>query len=146
FASDGSNTGSGWMIDDVSITTGPPQFHNPEGFELGVGDWSADNGLWQIGPSDNCFSGTQCAGAPLTGSYANGANTRLISPPITLNASQGQIPLLVFRHWFSIENGFDYGVVQIAVDGSQWTNISNTYTGSSVTWTQPPPIDLSQYT
>ena len=40
---------SGWYIDEVRIVTGPITFNNPENFELGLGDWFAERGTWQVG-------------------------------------------------------------------------------------------------
>jgi hypothetical protein len=45
-----SQTAVGWDIDDIALVTGTPVFNNPEGFESGEGDWSAESGTWEVGP------------------------------------------------------------------------------------------------
>ncbi len=144
FGSDSSGAGAGWMIDDIAIARGVVAFPNPEDFEAGIGDWSADNGLWEVGTSPSCYAGA-CAATVLAGNYANGANSRLVSPPKKIDPAPGQVPLFVFRHRFSTENGYDSGVVQVSVDGGAWTAVAGPFTGSSGVWTQPPPIDLTSY-
>ena len=45
-------------------------------FEFGIGDWSADNGLWEVGiptvgPDSNAHSGQNCVGTLLGGNYGS---------------------------------------------------------------------------
>ncbi|MCG8608526.1 choice-of-anchor J domain-containing protein, partial [bacterium] len=146
FTSDPFDVDNGWYIDDVSIEQGPAGFRNPEDFELGVGNWSADNGLWEVGvpgvgpPAAN--SGKNVAGTVLNGNYPDHANTRFISPEITLTTQTGRTPLLCFWHWF--RNTDDEGRVQISANGGPWETISNLFEGTSVVWTQVC-IDLAAY-
>src|SRR5258705_4228766 len=61
FQDDGGDTGypsysptitPGWYIDEVTIVTGPitaPTPNVPVSFENGLGDWSAERGMWQVG-------------------------------------------------------------------------------------------------
>ena len=87
FTSDGSFEYNGWYLDDVALITGPYQevVNKVISFETGWGDWSADNGQWEVGPPtvgpDTVVSGLNCAGTVLGGNYAEHSNTRLISPP-----------------------------------------------------------------
>lgn len=147
FASGTYNNGNGWYIDDVSIVKKVVPFYNPEDFELGVGDWSADNGLWQVGIATagppSAHSGQNVAGVVLGGNYPSGANTRLISPKITLNPLPGQFPVLFFWHWFRLSD--DQGRVQISVNEGPWQTVGGSYTGTSPVWTQASPVDLSAY-
>ena len=131
--------------------TGPIVFSNPEGFELGLGDWSAESGTWEVGiPTSGpggSYNGTQCAATWLGGNYEDYNSSRLISPIFTVPSSNDN-PRLRFWQWFSFsrDNGTDFGKVQIKVDGeTTWTDISGqyTHTGSSV-WSGPS-IDLSAY-
>ena len=51
----------GWYVDDVALLTGTPVFNNPEGWENGLGDWYAENGVWEVGvptsgPSPNTYN------------------------------------------------------------------------------------------
>jgi bacillopeptidase F (M6 metalloprotease family) len=49
FSSNSLWESSGWYIDDISLVTGPIVFNNPEGWENGLGDWSAESGTWEVG-------------------------------------------------------------------------------------------------
>jgi len=49
FKSGTYNSSTGWYIDDISILTGSKNYNNPEDWELGVGDWYAERGSWEIG-------------------------------------------------------------------------------------------------
>jgi hypothetical protein len=115
---------------------------------MGVGSWSADNGLWEVGVPTvgptNAHSGQNCAGTVLGGNYSSNANTRLISPEITLTAIPGQNPMLFFYQWHVIENNDDNGYVQLSVNGGDWQTVSNPITGSSQAWSQSG-VDLSAY-
>ena len=148
FTSDWVSTYNGWYIDDVSIETDVVIFPNPEDFELGIGNWSADNGLWEVGiPSSgpaNAHSGQNCAGTVLSGNYPNDANTRLISPEINLTPASGQTPMLFFYHWYIIENNDDKGFIQISVNGGEWETVSGQITGTNETWSQFG-LNLSDY-
>ena len=151
FISSDSETDNGWYIDDVSISKGPDIFHNPEDFEIGSGDWSADNGLWEIGTPTvgptSTHSGENCAGTILNGNYNNSANTRLVSPEVTLTSQSGQSPELFFWEWHRMDNNpndYDYGVVQISVNGGSWQTISDPYDEYSEVWAQSF-VSLSAY-
>jgi uncharacterized repeat protein (TIGR01451 family) len=139
------NTSSGWYIDEVAVVTGALVFNNPEGWEQGIGDWSAERGTWEIGKpaSGTAYSGINCAATTLSGNYHEGVDSRLVSPPFMVPAAD-QNPRLRFWHWFSFNAG-DYGQVQISTDNITWTTISTTFANtSSNAWTYPL-IDLSAY-
>ena len=140
---------SGWYIDDLEVITGDPVFANPEGWESGLGDWSADLGTWEIGtptsgPGAAYNESSQCAATVLKGNYHSTVSSRLTSPFFTVPAA-AQNPRLRFWHWYSIASN-DYGVVQIKAAGeSEWTEISAHYTStSSGVWTRPY-LDLTAY-
>jgi len=142
---------NGWYVDDVAILRGPVQFPNPCNFESGAGDWSADNGLWQVGTPSvgpaGCHSGEYCAGTVLAGNYPDFADTRLISPEITLTSDPRQIPGLYFWHWFRLYesvHGPDQGQVQVSVEGRAWETVFGPFSGVSPVWTQVY-VDLSAY-
>ncbi|MCF8357088.1 MAG: choice-of-anchor J domain-containing protein [Melioribacteraceae bacterium] len=148
FSSDYYTNCNGWYIDDISIETDIVIFPNPENFELGIGNWFTDNGLWEVGiPStgpDSTHSGQNCAGTVLDGNYSSYTNTRLISPNINLTPIQGETPWLFFYHWFIIENGDDVGVIQISENGGEWQTVSSQFTGTNETWSQFG-LDLSDF-
>lgn len=90
-----------------------------ENFEAGWGSWWADNGVWDVGvPTSGpeaTHSGIHCAGTILDGNYPNDANTRLISPTISLPAVTGDETIsLKFWQWFDIENDDDQIFLQIS--------------------------------
>ena len=142
FVSDYPYSETGWYIDDVSVVSGSENFVNPEDFEIGMGDWYGDNGLWQVGipivGPDYVHSGQNCAGTLLNGNYPSDANTRLVSPQITLTPLTGQLPELFFWHWYIMESG-EQGRVQISVNDGAWQSLpgfGGPYNGSNTSWSQ----------
>lgn len=143
---------NGWYIDDIMIKKGPPIFRNPEDFEAGIGDWSADNGVWEIGKPTSgpttAHSGQNCAATILSGNYPTYTNTLLISPEIKLITEPNEVPGLYFWHWFRINEddfyGPDQGFVMISVNRGTWKTIAGPYSGISERWTQSY-ADLSAY-
>jgi hypothetical protein len=119
-------------------------------FEYGWNDWSADNGVWEVGHPDSVViphSGSNCAGTVLNGSYPN-SNSRLVSPAITFpSIGAGEALRLRFWHWFKFA-GYDLGQVQIQIDSlgvwQSWKKISGDYVGSSPYWT-PSEVEISAY-
>lgn len=120
-------------------------------FEGGLGDWSADNGMWEVGPpavrTGECFEGGQCAGTqigPIVG--------RLISPPVVLPAVAGEEELLLsFHHWYSYGPDFQgSGTIEVSTfdfqkDGwSQWEPVGDSFIGKNVAWSLQD-VDLSAY-
>jgi len=149
FTTDNNYSYQGWYIDDVSIEKKVVTFPNPEDFESGMGDWSGDNGLWEVGnPTagpDSAHSGQQCAGTVLAGNYPTYANTRLISPEIKLPPAGEEKFLLKFWHWYIMEDADDQGVVQVSVNSGEWRTISTTeFDGTNNAWSQYV-ADLSNY-
>ncbi|HEV2208288.1 MAG TPA: choice-of-anchor J domain-containing protein [Verrucomicrobiae bacterium] len=148
-AVDGNATAQGWYVDDISVITGTPVLDNPEGFELGIGDWYAEQGSWQVGqptkangPPTNsvgsqAHSGTNCAVTILNANYPSTMNSRFISPPLTLPPASSS-PYLRFWHWYNFGSGFygsDYGEVQIKAGTNAWQTLASShYTGSSGGW------------
>jgi len=156
FVSDGPGyEGPGWYVDDVALVTGTPVFNNPEGFEGGIGDWYAENGTWQVGtptksdgPLTNALgfrahSGSNCAVTVLNADYPYSVSSRLVSPGFAV-PSANQYPRLRFWHWFSTQDGPDYGQVQIRVGTNPWQALSGQYTGLCGGWTEPS-LDLTAY-
>lgn len=147
FISGSFNNEVGWYIDDIKVEKKTCVFINPEDFEIGVRDWGADNGLWQVGepkvgPS-NAHSDKYCAGTVLNGNYPNSSSTRFISPEIKLTLKEGETPVLYFWHWFRLVD--DKGEVQISVNKGPWQTIAGPFTGTSPVWTQAPAVNLSAF-
>ncbi len=132
-----------------------------EDFEAGLGDWHADNGVWEVGTPtagpDSCHSGSLCAGTVLSGDYPNGTDSHFISPTIMLPAVTGTDEIhLRFWHWFSyyIDTTviYDFGQVTVSeyVEDGQagaWSSflpVSTEVRGTSAIWTQSD-VDLTAY-
>lgn len=142
----GTNPGPGWYIDRTAIVTGLPMVANPEDFEDGIGDWSAERGSWQIGTptgSPDCHSDSLCAATVLDNNYVDNVDTRLISPPFIVPEADEQ-PSLLFWHWFSFGGG-DNGEVQISTDGGVTWDSLHTVSGSSSGVWSPSTHDLTPH-
>src|SRR6185295_18659912 len=118
---------SGWYVDDLEIWRGVPVLPNPEGFEGGLGDWSVDQGVWQIGvPTSgpgSAHTGSNVAATVLSGNYPAFQDSRLISPAVVLpSVGAGEVLQLRYWEWFSYSS-YDSGTVQISVanpTNGQW--------------------------
>ncbi|MEZ5044096.1 MAG: choice-of-anchor J domain-containing protein [Saprospiraceae bacterium] len=150
FVSDSdNNVGAGWYIDEVRIEKKEAVYDLsaiPEGFEIGIADWHADNGIWQVGIPQNvgpqsAHAGSQCAGTIIGGNYPVYSNSRLISPEIQLPSLGGtEILQLGFWHWWDFDDWSgtgDVGTVQISINNGAWQNLSTVeYDNDSKAWTQ----------
>ncbi|MFZ5813775.1 MAG: S8 family serine peptidase [Bacillota bacterium] len=122
--------------------------------EGGEGSWShsGTNDPWQWGVPTHgpgsAASGMNLWGTNLADDYSEGTNASLVTPPIDLSGLS--TVSLQFSHWYSLERNFDFGRVEITVNGgSSWTQLAQ-YTspasgGAPVGW-ESPIIDLSAYT
>ena len=167
------NSAQGWYVDDIALETGAPVFNNPEGWENGIGDWSAEQGLWQVGsptkgngaPLDalgfQCHEGSNCASTLLAEGYPACPNptcypqptSRLVSPPFTVPPASTN-PSLRFWHWYSLGpptgGAGDWAVVEIRAGSNTWEPLPDcsgstvTYTLNSGSWSEPC-YDLSSY-
>ena len=82
----------------------------------------------------------------LTGNYPVGANSRFISPAITVPAAN-QYPRLRFWQYYSFfsgDCGADYGVVEVRVGTNAWQAVSPQYVNNAGSWSEPS-IDLTAY-
>lgn len=142
--------GIGDVCDDDPVHTGDLFWD----FESGQGEWSIDNGLWEVGTPTSgpsaCYSDSQCAGTVLAGNYTPDADSRLISAPIELPTVSGSDELHVrFWQWFSYSSA-DSGKIQISVwdEGSgswqAWQDISSLITNASGGWSRMD-VDVTFY-
>ncbi len=135
--------GQGWYVDDVAVVTGEPVLNS---FESGEGDWSVEDGTWEIGKPTSgpnaAHTGTNCAATILAGNYTNNVDSRLISPPFAIPTNSSAA--LSFWHWYKFNNAL--GFVEVSTDGSTWNQISPTYLNGSTggVWTNIS-LDLSVY-
>ncbi len=141
-AADGS-VNDGWNVDEVRVIKGDYTvgFTNglTESFELGLGDWHAETGTWQVGvPTSGpnaAHSGTNCLATVLGANYEDDRSSRFISPSFVV-PSADQLPRLRFWEWFSI-GGHDYVQVQIKVGTNAWQALGDQITLDSFNrWTR----------
>jgi len=101
-----------------------------EDFESGLGEWTVDNGVWEVGTPTSgpmaAYAGEQCAATVLAGNFPAGVNSRLISPPIALPPSApGQEIWVQFWAWY-VYNGYDDVFLQVQTRNwdSTWSDWS----------------------
>ncbi len=146
----GPYVSAGWYVDDVSIigrALASPLPVATETFESGIGDWYADQGQWEVGAPTaigSAHGGNSCAGTVLGGNYASSANSRLISPSMTLPTASGPGTLgLRFWHWFSLWTS-DVATVEVSAAGGPWQVVAGPFVQDSAVWTQHE-VDLTAY-
>jgi len=126
-----SGTSTGWYIDDVEISRASPTFTGD--FEAGWYGWSAERGVWQVGPPtfgpSAAHEGACCAGTELDAVHDANTDSRPVSPTITLPGVGGDEEVhLRFMSWFSYSS-CDYAYVQVSSfdpatgTWSGWTNL-----------------------
>ncbi len=152
---DTPNDWLGWYIDDIQVLKLIPEFTGD--FEDGWVDWSASQGVWQIGAPGagpgTCHAGASCAGTKLNGNYDTYTDSRLVSAPIRLPEDPGpELNVLRFWHWYSYSTN-DSGKVMIRSfdeGAGQWLDWDDDvpgggpFTGVSGGWSRKT-VSLSQY-
>ena len=145
---------TGWYVDSVQVVQFTPMFGGD--FELGWGDWYADDGVWEVGtpgagagPSA-CYQGQSCAATVLNGNYPTSTVSRLVSPSVTLpSLSTGEELSLRFWNWFSYA-AYSSGQVQVSAWNaassawSAWQSQGQAVTNSSGGWSFKA-VDLTAY-
>ncbi|MGP0584165.1 S8 family serine peptidase [Paenibacillus timonensis] len=92
----------------------------------------------------SAYSGDKVYASNLTGSYASGADSFLLTPPIDLTDSP-RGALLSFKHWYDLEAGRDFGTVYIASLDSDYAFVPLAeFTGTSGGW-KTQYLDLRDY-
>lgn len=119
----------------LSIQVGEPAPLLTEDFESGATDWTLTGGWALSGEAayDGSFGLTDSPGA----GYDDDTNwTATLNPALrALRFS--------FRQRYSIEEGWDYGYVQVSTDGASWNTVYSC-TGTRDTW-ETVEIDLTAY-
>ena len=109
---------TGWYLDDVAVITGPIVLENPEGWEMGLGEWAAERGTWEAGipisGPNSAHTGVHVAATVLGDNYHENVDSRLKSPAFVVPAAR-ENPRLRFWHWYSFSAN-DAARVQIKVD------------------------------
>ena len=119
----------------LSFTVGEAPSVFREDFEAGNGNWTL-SGDWALTSADAHSPASSLTDSP-GGDYANNSSTAA-----TLDGVW-RTPRLGFWTRFGIENGWDFGYVQVSADGGPWTTVRS-YTGTRSAWSYEE-IDLSAY-
>ncbi|MCX6844534.1 MAG: choice-of-anchor J domain-containing protein [candidate division WOR-3 bacterium] len=148
FFTGSGNPDWGWYFDDVAVVSSTfTDFHNPEDFEQGWGDWWTQRGYWEIGHPlggpNQPPSGENCV-CTLLGGYPPDQDSRLVSARVFLpDTVGGQSIRLSFYHWFQFPY-LAYGSVQVSVNGTSWTTLSQYEGSSGGNWLRPN-LDITAY-
>lgn len=132
---------------EVSNGVTPGYFQDFErdanGYQMGGTNSTWEWGIPTGGPG-SAYSGEKVVATNLAGNYANDSNAYLLMPPIDLTGS-GPGASLSFRHWYSFETGYDFGVVYLASPESNYEfQPILEFTGDSGSW-RNQIVDLSPY-
>ena len=119
----------------MTFTVGSPVVLFSDDMESGPGNWTT-TGQWNL-TGNNYHSASNSLTDSPGGDYPDQSSTSA-----TLNGTF-QATGLSFWHKYSIEQGYDYGKVQISADGGPWTTLGS-YTGSILIWEQIN-VDLSDF-
>ena len=127
-------------LDDLTLTfplafrVGPPAILLADDFEAGAGNWTA-TGTWGR-TTDSAHSPTHA----VTDSPAQypDASATAISTAAAYPAAG-----LAFWHRYAIEEGYDFGRVQVSADGGPWTTLAS-FTGYRNDWRREE-YDLAAY-
>ncbi len=119
----------------LSFTVGQEPAVFSDDLEGGTGNWTL-NGNWALTTADAHSPSSSLTDSP-GGDYPNNSATAAIL------GGTWQTPRLGFWTRYGIENGWDFGYVQVSADGGPWTTVKS-YTGSQATWVHED-IDLSAY-
>ena len=130
--------GSGAASRTFTFSAGPPTLVFSDDFESGAGAWNL-SGTWALTTADSHSPGTSLTDSP-GGDYVDQTDTAAeLAAPVLLATGSS----LTFWHRYAIEQGWDYGYVQISADGGPWTTLA-TYSGTQSAW-QQVTLDLSAY-
>ncbi len=120
---------------DLAFMVGTPNNIFADNLESGLGNWTT-TGNW--GTTSNSYHSfvTSLTDSPV-GEYNDQSSTSA-----TLNGTY-QAATLSFWHKYDIEDGYDYGRVQVSANGGAWTSLVS-YDGTQSTW-QQVTLDLDAY-
>jgi carboxypeptidase T len=120
---------------ELSFMVGAPNNIFSDDFEGGLTNWTT-TGAWGLNGSTYHSASNSLTDSPV-GEYSDEAATSA-----TLNGTY-QATSLSFWHRFDIEDGYDYGRVQVSADGGAWLTLAS-YDGTQTSW-QEVVLDLSDY-
>jgi hypothetical protein len=111
-----------------------------DNMESATSNWIAESPWAQI--TSDSHSPTTCWTDSPGRNYFDNINISLTS--IAINIPADENAYLAFWHRYDLESGYDYGKVEISIDGGVTWTLLNSYTGYQSEWTQAL-IDLSSY-
>ena len=125
----------GDLTSTLSFMVGQPTGLLVSDFESGTGDWVL-TGNWGLTSSHSNSPDYSLTDTP-SGSYAN--ETAYSATTVQAYAATA----LSFYHRYDIEDGWDYGLVEVSTDGNTWITLES-FTGTQTGWVQEN-YDLSDY-
>ncbi len=133
-----ADDGSGPIPRTFTFFAGPPVLVFSDDLEGGTDGWIL-TGSWATTTSSSHSATHSLTDSP-AGEYLDqtSTSTTLASPVVLSTGST-----LSFWHRYDIEDGWDYGRVQISADGGPWVTLTS-FTGTQSSWTQET-VDLSAY-
>ncbi len=112
-------------------------------FESGLGNWTAE-APW--GATTAYYSSPVSSATDSPSTYYGASVDASLVLASSIDLTSATRPVLRFYHRHQLEDGYDFGHVEISTDGgSTWTAPVASYTGASATWIREQ-IDLSSYT
>ncbi len=126
--------GSLFARESHNLTIGSFQVAFLDDFESGTGNWTFTGGTWGLVTSTYASPTHSITDSP-SGDYANYINSRMVLLD-GLDLSDYDDACLEFQHRYEIENGYDFGYVEMNVDDGGWTRLGTPFTGFQTTWTE----------
>ncbi|MCX8173684.1 MAG: M14 family zinc carboxypeptidase [Thermoplasmata archaeon] len=132
--------GSSQLSFDVYTYTATTYVLLNETFESGTGSWTLQS-PW--GLTTTAHTGTYALTDSPSGNYQNSVNISATYNGFISIPSGAVVANFSFWHRRNLENGYDYGYVEVSTDGSTWQTLAK-YTGNLTSWTMAS-FDLSGY-
>lgn len=127
---------AGGTIDyPFTFLVGEPSEIFVDSFTAGTGNWTFSGGQW--GLTSTAHTPPYALTDSPSGNYGNNWNATA-----TINGSF-RASRLLFWHRYNLEEDYDYGRVQVAVDGGGWQTLRS-YDGIQSAW-QQVEVDLAQF-
>lgn len=132
-----SANAAGVYIDDVRFSEGEIGMGNCETFEDGWGNWTAYNGVWDIGKptaddGPTAFEGEMLAGTILSGDYGDSNDAWLVSPLVEVPDADEE-PRISFKYWYELASG-DAGYIYLRTNGGSWTELTRLAESGDGSW------------
>lgn len=135
------NVGQESLLSNILIaSTAAGTTIRSDGFESGLSQWTPQS-PWGTSTASKHLGNASATDSP-SGNYNNNTNSSLTSTPINLtNFKETQ---LSFWHRYSLEQNYDFGRVEVSINGgASWTTLAS-YTGTLSSF-QKVVLDLSAY-